>query len=122
MVQQQALDDGLGPLAGDVDLYLRMRSFLGRFSYKPGWRLRAIAPATVWEPGRLVVEHDELDARRPWGPPVTVHGELRLPRFDVAPDDAQLAEWLLTMLLGLEDHEAREWFRLDGRRPFDPHA
>jgi hypothetical protein len=44
-----------------------------------------------------------------------VGGDLGL-TFPVEP------QWLLDKLADMEDHERREWLKIDGTRPFDPHA
>ena len=35
---------------------------------------------------------------------------------------ADFLSWLWTTVLEMERHEAGEWFRVDGKLPYDPHA
>jgi hypothetical protein len=47
-----------------------------------------------------------------------------LGRFDCLPPEEgfrYFQQWLREELIRLERHECDEWFRVDGRLPFDPH-
>jgi hypothetical protein len=104
---------------------------LAAFSYKPGWHFAVVrrepllgGPPQPWERAvLLIVIEDVLDAygsgeRFPfcqqavvpdYGPP----GE---------PSPGFWQHWLWVQVLAAEEHEAGEWFVIDGQRPYDPHA
>lgn len=114
-------DDGLGPTAEQVTLHRRVQALLTRVRYKPGWVFHAQPPATVWDRGQLQVSFAAPDARgrTDLASQVVVHAEVPYPS-PTAPD-AALVTWLWMTLCQMEEHEAGEWFQIDGTRPFDPH-
>jgi hypothetical protein len=126
-VPQQA--ELAAPAADDLEVYRRVRGFLDRFAYKPGWRFAVTPPPSFWERGLLQVTLWTLNARHDppgEGHPVELRGEFHLPDLQALDLDGvdgarYLPDWLLEIILGMEDHEAREWFRVDGQLPYDPH-
>jgi hypothetical protein len=94
-----------------------IRRFLNRVSYKPGWefsvtstpfegeRLRIVAPGLPdsYEDGRTI--DLGVDSYLPW-----------LENTD------ELARWLFSRVKRIEIHEAMEFFKVDGRIVWDPHA
>jgi hypothetical protein len=89
---------------------------LARITYKPGWRF--LAYAGEWEGPHLVIQADLPDAYNP-GQTVVVDIHSMLPPFR---DVAGLHAWLAWRLGRIEIHEMREFFRVDGKPIFDPHA
>ena len=84
---------------------------LPEITYKPGW-------CFAWE-------RDEDGRMRLW-----IHVEYRdatAPEDEMEVDFSFIApmpfdpKWLWNRLAGIEDHETREWLRVSGERPFDPH-
>ena len=85
-----------------------------RLSYKPGWRFKIAGPN-----GRfLCVYATTLDSLNPGRSRTTQH-MFEIP--DDLPDDRAWARWVFARLLDCEQHEAGEFFAIDGVRPFFPH-
>lgn len=93
-----------------------LQAALDRVTYRPGWTFTAyehpfegphlliVAPVpNAYRPEETV----DLGIRSPLPPMWTEHG---------------LIVWLAWRLGRVESHEMREWLRVDGRAPFDPHA
>ena len=89
---------------------------LERVTYKPGWSFTCYDGR--WEGQHLVITVDVLDAGRP-GQSVTLDVHSSLPPI---PDVAYLHTWLAWRLGRIENHEMREFLRVDGHAVFDPHA
>jgi hypothetical protein len=96
-----------------------LRLFLRRVSYRPGWHL------TVHDTGLaspvLQLTYTVPDAYRP-GHMIRLARSVLIPPGLAHWPDRQKAGWLRCVFHESEIHEADEWFCLDGRRPFDPHA
>jgi hypothetical protein len=86
---------------------------VGRLSYKPGWHLKMGGPLGRY----LCVNADTPDSAQPTRSRRTQH------MFEAPPLDTERAavRWVLDCLLLCEQHEACEFLRYDGRRPFFPH-
>lgn len=83
-------------------------------AYKPGWTFRLGGPGNR----SLCVFARTPDSMRPGCERTTQH-------MFVIPDDVggrkEFARWVLGCLLQAEQHEACEFFAVDGFRPFFPH-
>jgi len=91
-------------------------AFMRRFTYKPGW-VFALIPnygATSWG---IHVSFDTEDTFNP-GHDIKIGFRRTMP---IPPNEDYLAAQLLKIIDGIERHEAREWFKVDGQMPFDPH-
>lgn len=93
----------------------QIRAEMARVSYRPGWQM------TVEEYGfedpwvRIVC--DVPDAYQP-GAIITLGIESPLPPMV---DATALHRWMVWRLARIEEHEAREFYRVDGSIVFDPH-
>ncbi len=94
---------------------VEIQEALTRFTYRPGWTF------TAYE-GAAEGVHIQIKAevRNAYVPDESVVLDIRsaLPPMRSVGD---LAEWLLWRMRRVEDHEAREWFRFDGKPVSDPH-
>lgn len=82
--------------------------------YKPGWSFKIAGPN-----GRfLCVFATTSDSMSPGRSRTTQH-MFEIP--DDLPDDRAWARWVFARLLECEQHEAGEFFAIDGVRPFFPH-
>jgi hypothetical protein len=93
-----------------------IKAELERVTYKPGWVFTCYDGR--WEGQHLAITAELPDATRP-GESVTLDIHSSLPPI---PDAAYLHAWLAWRLGRIENHEMREFFRVDGRAVFDPHA
>lgn len=94
----------------------QIRAALTRFAYKPGWTFTAYDG--LWEGPHLAITTLLPDATRPGAlVPLDVHSML-----PPIPDEPYLWRWLAWRLARIEIHELREFLRVDGHAPFDPHA
>lgn len=89
---------------------------LERVSYKPGWTFTCYDGR--WEGQHLAITVEVPDATRP-GRTVTLDVHSSLPPI---PDVPYLHTWLAWRLGRIENHEMREFLRVDGKAAFDPHA
>jgi hypothetical protein len=87
-----------------------------RLTYRPGWRFDVYAGR--YEGAHIAIHADLPDAENV-GQTVRVRIDSNLPPFV---DVEQFEAWLLWRLGIIEMHEAREWFRRDGRMISDPRA
>ena|SRR5215469_2108059 len=108
--------------------YAVIKDLISRISYKQGWRILADEITAFLVPEdyaiRVTVEYLAPDSYDP--------GTIRKQRFTallsgmIGMDSASREErwklWLFSLLLFLECHEAAEFFTLDGKRIYDPHA
>jgi hypothetical protein len=85
-----------------------------RLAYKPGWSFKIGGPLN----GFLCVFATTPDSWHPEQNRCTQH-MFRLP--DPMPDRRAFARWVFDCLLLCEQHEAGEFFRIDGLAPFYPH-
>ena len=131
-------DDPLEPMdrpdltvANPADVAAGLAAFeavVERISYRPGYILRVTRRAPVLL--RVVAELD--DSYHP-GQRLEVAMHFPVPDWllefwgsiaDTRPDHAQdeMVRWVRRALGWHELHERDEWLRVDGVRPFDPHA
>ena len=94
----------------------QIQAELARITYRPGWTFEAYQGP--WEGQHLVIRAEVVNAFNP-ATTVTLDIHSMLPPI---PDAAYLHRWLAWRLARIEVHEAREFFRVDGKPPFDPHA
>jgi len=99
-----------------------LRLLLSRVAYRPGWKLAVdrVEPTSV----RVEVTGPVLDSDQP-----DRETRLVVPRYigfheleEVTSSYSSFVRWVHDFLLEVERHECGEWFRFDGRKPFDPHA
>lgn len=89
-----------------------LAQLLQHFTYKPGWWFRV-------ERGALSIKAEVPDASD-HGRTITLTFQKHLPpvqhmhHFD-------WQGWLFHTILEMERHEVQEFFRVDGRTPYDPH-
>lgn len=93
-----------------------VQAILKRVTYKPGWSLEAYD-------GRFEGQHLNIttcvtDSYNP-DQNVTLDVHSMLPPMV---DEAALLAFLAWRLGRIELHEMREWLKVDGTPPFDPHA
>jgi len=98
-----------------------VRECLRRFTYKPGWQFSLREPvAPDWHLWYLDVTFDVPDCNKPSG---AAHIDMwRQLYVDELHDENHFWEWLFATVRICEDHEQREWFRIDGTRLHNPHA
>jgi hypothetical protein len=94
----------------------QVQAELERVTYKPGWTITCYDGRH--EGQHLTIRADLPDACNP-GDTVTIQVETALPPI---PDVDYLHAWLIWRLCRIESHEAREFYRVDGKPVFDPHA
>lgn len=80
-----------------------------RLAYKPGWRFRLGGPGNTM----LCVYARTPDSWNPDRQRFTQH------QFQIPPE-GMTPRWVLDRLLEIEQHEACEFFQVDGTRPFYP--
>lgn len=89
---------------------------LDRITYRPDWTFTAYEDQ--WEGPHLLIVAPVPNSYRPTE---TVDLGIRSP-LPPMPDTEALHRWLAWRLGRVENHEMREWFKVDGRPLFDPHA
>ena len=99
-----------------------LRLLVARLEYRPGWefsladtdRGQGCAGLT------LDVHISSTDALRPenGGYVYRAHHKLPVPPFNWT--ETGWLRWLYDQCLSIEEHECREFFRVDGERPFAP--
>lgn len=109
-----------------------VQGFLARFSYKPGWhfdvtRRPEIAAVCV----RVAFCTIDSRATQDWycddaasAPRIPIAGQFAVPPqllFSRDPE-GMFRHWLRAMIRDMEFHELDEWFRWDGKLPYDPHV
>lgn len=103
MPKVAATPTGLAGPAGVAALHL---------AYKPGWTFKVAGPLGKF----LCVYATTPDSLNPSRTRTTQH-QFEIP--DIAGRD--LVRWVFGCLLQAEQHEAGEFFTVDGHRPFFPH-
>jgi len=100
----------------------RLTGFLTRFTYKPRWHFR-VFPAShgLFSANALQITMHTQDVNWPHGL-VPVVGTVAIPEALPVMTDDQVMEWLREQIRRVELHEVDEWFKVDGKAPFDPHA
>jgi hypothetical protein len=88
---------------------------LDRIAYKPGFTFKAYDDQ--WEGQKIRIQAEVPDAYNP-DETVTLGIDSFLPPLL---DEWEVRRWLMWRLLRIENHEAREFFRLDGNILWDPH-
>jgi hypothetical protein len=94
----------------------RLQEIVAEVSYRDSWTMTI--DDEPWEGPVLWIVADVPNSYRP-NETVTLRIESKVP--PMADRDAFLA-WLLWRLIQIESHEAREWFKVDGKTWSDPHA
>lgn len=106
-----------------------LERMLRRVTYKPGYELALEDDSYRFEPhtstmicATLVVRFtavDTYDNRRH----IPLEYRADLPMIAEMAEDPEefFFNWLETQLIGMEAHEAREWFKIDGKIKHDPH-
>lgn len=89
-----------------------LRVLLRNFTYKPGWNFYI-------GPDGLIIEALVTDSDNP-KQNIRVSFGIGIPSF-VRPE-FPWDRWLLDQIMTVEDHEAREFFKIDGVKVFDPHG
>ena len=84
-------------------------------TYKPGWSFQWGEPH---DDGRWLETHVEQPDAKGWD---RDHHEKRSVTFAFVAPQPFDPEWLRNRIAGIEDHETREWLRVDGVLVFDPH-
>lgn len=91
---------------------------IGRFNYKPSWEF--LADEDGREPGiPYVLFSFWAEDSRGTGERIRVIYYKRLPQWS---DPRSAVQALIDVIEAAEAHEIQEWFRIDGKAPFDPHA
>jgi hypothetical protein len=94
----------------------QIQAELDRVTYREGWTIRVYDGRH--EGQHVVITTDVPDAYNP-GRTVTLDIHSPLPPI---PDVDYLHVWMLWRLGRIASHENREFYRVDGKPPFDPHA
>lgn len=94
----------------------QIREHLTHLSYKPGWSFEVYDGR--WEGQHIAIRGEVEDSYRP-GEKTVLDVHSMLPPMT---GTGALEAWLIWRLCRLEVHEAREFFKRDGRVLFDPHA
>lgn len=98
--------------------YDRLRQWLSRFTYKPGWRF-TIQDMALGTSAYLDITFETTDT---YSPDKIVKIGFREPmRPAVVYTEESFAHFLLKVIERVEIHEAREWLRYDNVVIFNPH-
>lgn len=89
-----------------------LRALLRMFTYRPDWKF------TIHE-DRLLIRAIVIDTDNHQRL-ISLSFETFIP--DMVKDDFDWPRWLLHAIMEVEDHEAREFFKIDGVKVFDPHG
>lgn len=89
-----------------------LRELLHTFTYKPGWTFHIKA-------GHLIIRTIVIDTDNP-EQTIQVDFGVGLPSY--VRDDFDWTHWLFHHIMTVEDHEAREFFKINGVKVYDPHA
>jgi hypothetical protein len=93
-----------------------IQQHLKRFTYRPGWSVQTYDGR--YEGQHIVIWAEVPDTYNPGNTTVLdIHS--RLPPI---PDENYLWTWLHWRIDIIERHECREFFKVDGRILYDPHA
>jgi hypothetical protein len=98
---------------------LGLQRELARWEYKPGWRLRIVPDPGPWETGILSVRYETPDSRNPLR--TIAIGGSEIVSLSVVEGMVPFGVWLESALMRMEEHELREWLRVDGELYDDPH-
>lgn len=89
-----------------------LRKLLQVFTYRPGWTFKIERGMLLIQ--AMVIDTDDHKRRTP------LNFAQILPEF--VRDDFDWTHWLFYKIMEVEDHEAREFFKIDGVKVFDPHG
>lgn len=109
---------------------MRMRTLADRIDHRPGWRYEILgAPpayaASDYYRGPVIRIHADVIDSHPPNETLHIVHTFNVPGYFVEKqdwDDKLFFDWVWAETLGVERHEAREFFRVDGERYKDPHA
>ena len=110
-----------GPFVDPETLrWLRNQTF--RYSYMPGTRFRVDPPSGLFGSYQLRIDSTRLDSNGT-GRIMPLRTGISIPPPVVdCRDEGALVRLVAAVLVELEVHESREWFRVDGARHDNPHA
>lgn len=89
-----------------------LKQLLQKFTYKPGWTFDVEREGLVIR--FTAIDADDHTKLAPVSFGVTIPAFVRT--------DFPWDRWLLDQIMVVEDHEAREFFKINGVKVFDPHA
>jgi hypothetical protein len=89
-----------------------MKDLLRTFTYKPGWQFEC---STGSGPAYMLIVVSCTNTYPP-------HDRTQVGLSKIVPPQGDLQEWLLEQIVELEAHEVREWFKVGGQLPYNPHA
>ena len=104
-------------MEGQVLGPLEMNELLKRFTYKPGWSFQVLDTFYSQVNFTMLVSYPAKDA---FNPDHDIIVGARRP-FRVPANEQMFWSQLLAVCDYMERHEAREWFKVDGEMPFNPH-
>ncbi len=93
------------------------KEFVSRVSFMPEWYINIVEDSFG---ERLYLRFKTQDSRDP-AKTTLIHSSYSLPPFDHVQDNEMAISIILSHVMDLLHHEAREWLTLDGVRLFDPH-
>lgn len=97
--------------------YTELQNALDRVTYRPGWEFKVYPHK--FEGHRLVILARHVEDSYQPGKFLDLGIRSPLPPMR---DEEALYEWLAWRLGIIENHEMREWLKVDGKPHFDPHA
>lgn len=100
------------PASARAALSAQVTVALAGIGYKPGWMFRYDPELRI-----LIVTYpaaDAYDPRRTFGGRATALLPYSIPATEIA-------GWVWRVIMQIEEHEAGEFFTVDGERPHDPH-
>jgi hypothetical protein len=89
-----------------------LRELLQTFTYRPGWSF-------YLERDTLVIRANVLNTDNP---KETIRVDFGIGLPFPTPHKFDWTRWLFDQIMVVEDHEAREFFKIGGVKVFDPHA
>lgn len=103
-----------------------LEEFLKRFTYKPGWRFRVRtrgSSSSLFGRSQLHIVMETQDSRRDDSAKVEIEMWTSIPYdFEEGAPEWSIREWVRHEIRTMELHELDEWFKVDGKLPYDPHA
>lgn len=109
------------PLESPFVTYKRLEDIVRRITYKPNWtlRLRWDSSHAYYVTFYLLMEVPDLRTGKPL--PLSFCETAAIDFFAEAHEDWIIRMWIYPFILRAEEHEMREWFKLDGKHVVDPH-
>lgn len=89
-----------------------LRKLLRDFTYRPGWTFNVVG-------GLLLIEATVVDTDNP-KQMIPLNFQVGLPSG--VRDGFDWTCWLFHQIMTVEEHEAREFFKINGVKVYDPHA